>query len=116
MRSIYANGDQAIPRLGGGGLVRWLETGDQLHHLARPLGVRSHHFVYASNGPSLGQWWVAHNSGGRLVAGAILLDDRDDHGVLHPGEVVELGPRTPPRRVCSWPGCVASSRQSTGAA
>jgi UDP-glucose 4-epimerase len=88
--AIFDYGDQAIPRLGDGGLVRWLETGDQLHHLVRPLGFSSHHFVYASNGPSLGQWWVAHNSGGRLVAGAILLDDRDDHGSLHSGEVVEL--------------------------
>jgi UDP-glucose 4-epimerase len=87
---IFTDGDQAIPCLGGGGLVRWLETGDQLHHLTRPLGSRSHHFVYASSGPSLGQWWVAHNSGGRLVAGAVLLDDRDARAPLRPGQVVEL--------------------------
>jgi UDP-glucose 4-epimerase len=88
--SIFTEGDQAIPCLGGGGLVRWLETGDQLHHLTRPLGFHRHHFVYASSGPSLGQWWVAHNSGGRLVAGAVLLDDRDDRGPLRPGQVVEV--------------------------
>jgi UDP-glucose 4-epimerase len=89
--SVFAEGDQAIPCLGGGGLVRWLETGDELHHLVRPLGFPRHHFVYASNGPSIGQWWLAHSAGGRLVAGAVLLDDRDDTApLLHSGEVVEL--------------------------
>jgi hypothetical protein len=88
--TIFADGDQAIPCLSGGGLVRWLETGDQLRHLVTPLGIRPHHFVYASNGPSLGQWWLAHHAGGRLVAGAVMLDDRDDHGSLRAGEVVEL--------------------------
>jgi hypothetical protein len=87
--SIFADGDQAIPRLGGGGLVRWLETGDQLHHLGE-LGFRPHHFVYASSGPSLGQWWLARSAGGHLVAGAVLLDDRDDRAPLRPGQVVEL--------------------------
>ena len=89
--SLFAYGDQAIPRLRGGGLVRWLETGDQLHDLTSPLGIyRHHHFVYASSGPSVGQWWLAHNSGGRLVAGAVRLDDRDDLVRLRPGEVVEM--------------------------
>jgi len=87
--SLFAYGDQAIPRLNGGGLVRWLETGDQLHRLVTPLGFH-HHFVYSSSGPSLGQWWVAHQSGGRLVAGAVRLDDPTDTARLHPGEVVEL--------------------------
>ena len=89
VRSVLYYGDRAIPRLGGGGLVRWLETGDQLHHLVGPLGDH-HHFVYASSGPSLGQWWLAHSAGGRLVAGAVLLDDRGDMTPLHSGEVVEL--------------------------
>ncbi len=88
--TIFAVGDQAIPFLGGGGLVRWLETGDQLHHLAIPLGYRPHHFVYASSGPSLGQWWLAHSAGGRLVAGAVLLDDRGDRGPLRAGDVIEV--------------------------
>ncbi len=88
-QGIFAYGDQVIPRLRGGGLVRWMETGDQLHQLVRPLGPH-HHFVYASSGPSVGQWWLAHSAGGRLVAGAVLLDDRGDGAPLHPGEVVEL--------------------------
>ena len=50
-----------------------------------------HHFLYASSGPSVGQWWMAHGAGGRLVAGAIRLQDRDDRvGHLRAGEVVEL--------------------------
>jgi UDP-glucose 4-epimerase len=88
--SLFSYGDQAIPRLNGGGLVRWLETGDQLHRLVSPLGFSRRHFVYSSSGPSVGQWWVAHNSGGRLVAGAVRLNDRDDTVALRPGQVVEM--------------------------
>jgi|GEM_PF-44608 len=92
---LFDYGDQAIPRLGGGGLVRWLETGDQLHRLTSPLGVH-HHFVYASSGPSVGQWWLAHSAGGRLVAGAIRLQDGDDAiGPLRPGELVEISATRP---------------------
>jgi len=89
---LITYGDQVIPQLGGGGLVRWLETGDQLHRLTSPLGVyRHHHFMYASSGPSIGQWWLAHHAGGRLVAGAVKLDGKHDKlGALRPGEVVEI--------------------------
>jgi hypothetical protein len=87
--SLFAYGDQAIPRLRGGGLVRWLETGDQLHRLVTPLGFHRH-FVYASSGPSVGQWWLAHSAGGSLVAGRVRLTDRYDPVTLHAGEVVEL--------------------------
>ena len=84
-------GDQAIPRLSGGGLVRWLETGDQLHRLTAPLGFRHGHFMYASSGPSIGQWWLAKNAGGRLVGGAVHLQDPYDlTGKLRMGEVVEI--------------------------
>jgi len=91
------SGNQAIPRLGGGGLWRWLETGDQLHHLNLPLGYYGrHHFVYASSGPSLGQWWMAHNAGGRLVGGAVRLRRPGDHvGALRAGEVVEIDAANP---------------------
>jgi UDP-glucose 4-epimerase len=84
------SGDQAVPRLGNGGLVRWLGTRGQLHRLLRRLGY-GRHFLYASNGPSVGQWWMAHRAGGRLIAGAVRLDDAGDAlGTLHAGEVVEL--------------------------
>ncbi len=90
-------GDQAIPRLGGGGLVRWLETGDQLHRLTLPLGFARHHrFVYASSGPSIGQWWLAHHAGGRLVGGAVRLrHPTDSVGALRAGEVVEIDASSP---------------------
>jgi hypothetical protein len=83
-------GDQVVPRLDGGGLVRWLGTRGTLDHLSDRMGY-GHHFLYASSGPSVGQWLFAHGAGGRFVAGAVKLDDPDDSiGNLHPGEVVEL--------------------------
>jgi hypothetical protein len=84
--TVVAYGDQAVPRLPKGGLVRWLGVRDQLGD----LGFH-HHFLYASSGPSIGQWFMAHGAGGRLVAGAIRLRDLDDRvGNLHAGEVIEL--------------------------
>jgi hypothetical protein len=84
------HGDQAVPWLAGGGLVRWLGTRGMLHHWLNSLGDQ-HHFLYASSGPSVGQWLFAHGAGGRLVAGAVRLTDHDDSlGRLHPGEVVEV--------------------------
>jgi hypothetical protein len=89
-RLVDADDDQALPELPGGGLVRWLST---RHQLDRLLGTDDvdRHFLYASSGPSIGQWLVAHQAGGRLVAGAVSLHDADDTlGPLHPGEVVAL--------------------------
>jgi hypothetical protein len=87
---VVAYGDQALPRLPNSGLVRWLGARDQLRDLIAELGFQ-HHFLYASSGPSVGQWWMAHGAGGRLVAGAVRLQDKDDSvGRLHAGEVVEL--------------------------
>ncbi len=88
--SLFSYGDQAIPLLPTGGLVRWLQTRAQLHHLLSTMGF-THHFLYASNGPSVGQWWLAHGAGGRLIAGAVKLSDTDDSvGRLHAGELVQL--------------------------
>ncbi|MGP0051295.1 MAG: NAD-dependent epimerase/dehydratase family protein [Solirubrobacteraceae bacterium] len=88
--SVASFHDQALPRLPDGGLVRWLDARAQLHRLLERMGYQ-HHFLYYSNGPSLGQWLVAHGAGGRLVAGAVRLEDSDDPlGFLRPGEVVEF--------------------------
>jgi UDP-glucose 4-epimerase len=88
--SVRGYGDQAVPRLPDGGLVRWLGVRGELHRLIGPLG-HGRTFIYASNGPSLGQWLVAHGAGGRLVAGAVRLQDQDDSlGHLRPGEVIEV--------------------------
>ncbi len=80
-------GDETVPRVSTGGLIGWLGTRHELH---RWVGLR-HHFLYASSGPSIGQWLFAHGAGGRLVAGAVVVDDRGDQlGMLRPGEVVQL--------------------------
>ncbi|HET9102819.1 MAG TPA: NAD-dependent epimerase/dehydratase family protein [Solirubrobacteraceae bacterium] len=87
---VLRYGDQALPRLPNGGLVRWMGARGELHKIVGPLGLH-HHFFYISTGPSLGQWLVAHGAGGRLIAGAVRLSDRyDPLGHLHAGEVVEL--------------------------
>src|SRR6202012_3946174 len=88
--SVSSNHDQALPELPGGGLVRWMGARGELHRL-QPLIGYQHHFLYASNGPSIGQWLVANGAGGKLVAGAVRLQDADDSlGSLRPGEVVEF--------------------------
>jgi UDP-glucose 4-epimerase len=84
-------GDEALPRLPDGGLVSWLHTRALLHRLVHALGW-GHHFLYASSGPSLGQWLFAHGVGGRPVAGAVRLDDHSDpFNHVHAGQVIELG-------------------------
>jgi hypothetical protein len=89
--SVTAYHDEALPRLPGGGLWRWLGASGQLRRLLKATGYQHGHFLYTSSGPSLGQWLEAHGAGGRLVAGAVKLEDSDDSiGLLHPGEVVEF--------------------------
>lgn len=88
--SAIAHGDEAVPRLGDGGLVSWLGTRGDLRRLVRELDWGSH-FLYASSGPSLGQWLFAHSAGGKLVGGAVRLTDADDHvRRVQAGEVIEL--------------------------
>jgi UDP-glucose 4-epimerase len=88
--TVLSYGDQALPRLPTGGLVRWLGARGELRTLMASMGYR-HHFLYASSGPSVGQWLVAKGAGGQLVAGAVRLQDSDDSlGSLRPGEVVEV--------------------------
>ncbi len=92
---VLRQGDQAIPRLGGGGVFRWLETGDQLHRLTRPLGSNQHDFIYASSGPSIGQYLLAHGAGGELVGGAVRLRSPQNRiGPLRTGEVIEISGRS----------------------
>ena len=93
--SVSTNHDQALPRLSGGGLFRWLGARGQLDRMLHWMG-HHHHFLYASAGPSLGQWLVAHGAGGSLVAGAVKLQDADDPlGALHAGEVIQFDVGSP---------------------
>ena len=88
--SAAAYGDEAFPRLPDGGLVEWLHTKPQLRKMARELGW-GRHFLYASSGPSLGQWLFAHSDGGQLIAGAVRLGTKHaPPSRLHAGEVIEL--------------------------
>ncbi len=90
--SVNGYGDEALPRLSDGGVFHWLHTRGELHKLAHELGYQ-HRFLYASSGPSLGQWLFAHGAGGRLVAGAVKIDAADYSATrlrLHAGEVIEL--------------------------
>jgi len=90
LTSVSSYNDQALPRLPNGGLVRWLGARGELDRLLNLMGSQRH-FLYASNGPSLGQWIEAHAAGGNLVQGAVRLQDADDPiGQLHAGEVIEF--------------------------
>ena len=92
---VADDADQALPELPDGGLVRWLSTRRQLDQLLGRTGD-GRHFLYASSGPSLGQWLFAHHAGGQLVAGAVSLHDADDSlGQLHAGEVIALNVADP---------------------
>jgi nucleoside-diphosphate-sugar epimerase/UDP-N-acetylglucosamine:LPS N-acetylglucosamine transferase len=83
-------GDETLPYLSGGGLVRWLGQRGLLHRWHGDLNDQRH-FLYASAGPSVGQWLTAHAEGGRLIAGAVHLRSPRGHlGPLHSGEVVEI--------------------------
>ncbi len=85
-------GDETWPRLANGGLLRWTRTQVQLHALRLGLGLGDH-FLYASSDPSLGQWFLAHRAGGRLIAGKVRMRDADDLPArLRPGEVIEVAP------------------------
>jgi hypothetical protein len=83
--------DETIPRLPDGGAVSWIHTRSELGRLIHYMF--GSHFLYASSGPSLAQWALAHGDGGHPVAGAVRLSD---HGhwprrlQLHRGEIVEL--------------------------
>ncbi len=95
-RGFLRLGDQAVPRLPGGGLVRWMGVRGQLHRWLKEMGSTGRHFLYSSSGPNLGQWLVAHGAGGRLIAGAVRVDDLSDApGLLRRGEVVEVIVHTP---------------------
>jgi hypothetical protein len=85
-------GDEAVPRLHGGGLVRWLGTRGQLRRVLGGAGINHRHFLYVAASPSIGQWLMARRAGGRPVAGAVRLDGTDHVGPLRAGEVVELTP------------------------
>ena len=65
------------------GVGRWtvlscVATADSLIRL--PGNGLGHHFLYASSGPSIGQWFLAHRAGGRLIAGAVRVESLEGEG------------------------------------
>jgi UDP-N-acetylglucosamine:LPS N-acetylglucosamine transferase len=88
---VKAAGDgSVVPRLPDAGVFSWLSTPHHLRWLAREFGWHRH-FIYASNGPSVGQYLFARGCGGRLIAGQIKLGASSFKiGKLHAGEVIEI--------------------------
>ncbi|HET9073443.1 MAG TPA: NAD-dependent epimerase/dehydratase family protein [Solirubrobacteraceae bacterium] len=97
MDRATAVGDSTLPLLNDSGLINWLATPHELRQMTEGLGIRWHHpFLYASSGPSLGQWLFAHGTGGRLVAGRLQVGpgwrgwDRGTLANLHAGAVIAV--------------------------
>jgi UDP-glucose 4-epimerase len=87
-------GDETMPRIPDGGLVGWVHTSQELHWLAHKTGWRRH-FLYASNGPSLAQWILGHDAGGKLISGKVRISHVNQvPGKLNAGELVEIRPGT----------------------
>ena len=87
---VLRYGDQALPRLPNGGLVRWMGARGELHKLVGPMGLH-HHFYYTSTGPEP-RAVAGRPRRGRPARGRGGADHRplDPLGHLHPGEVIEL--------------------------
>jgi UDP-glucose 4-epimerase len=88
-------GDEPVLQLSDSGLIGWVDTDHRLHQLdlrqlERKLGW-GHHFLYASTGPSLAQYLLAHGAGGKFVAGKIHLNKPSElPRTIAAGEVIEL--------------------------
>ncbi|MGH2842889.1 MAG: hypothetical protein ACRDKL_04810, partial [Solirubrobacteraceae bacterium] len=94
--ALVANdyGDDELPRLNDGGLVGWLHTKGQLHHMLRELGW-GRRFLYTSSGPNLVQVLLADGAGGKLVGGAIKINHSSHIPTkLGVGEVIEIRPES----------------------
>ncbi len=82
--------DELVPRLNDSGLIGWVHTDHTLRKLERRLGWH-HHFLYASSGPSLAQYFLAKGVGGELVAGKVRISKPGQlPRSLRKGEIVEL--------------------------
>ena len=85
-------GDQAVPRLNDSGLISWAGTPGALRRLEHRLGWHNH-FLYASSGPSIAQYLLAHGAGGKPVAGKVQITGKTrvlPRRALRRGEVIEL--------------------------
>jgi len=88
---LRASGDEGIPELGRGGLLRWMGTRSTLHSQVRALRLRRRfYFLAPGTGMRFGQYVMARSTGGRPVAGSLRLDARSPlpQRSLRAGDVV----------------------------
>ncbi len=89
--SAYEYGDEVLPGLARSGVFNVADTREVLRHLLHELGW-GRHFIYASNGPSIAQYFLAKGLGGTIVGGSVRISrpSQVPHR-FHDGEVVEIG-------------------------
>ncbi|MBV9213391.1 MAG: NAD-dependent epimerase/dehydratase family protein [Actinobacteria bacterium] len=89
---VRANGSDLIPRLKGGGPVRWVGTRQQIKHMARELG-ESGHIYYAPprHGFTITQDLLGKTAGASAIRGKLRLSGSGSLGSVHRGDVVEVG-------------------------
>jgi UDP-glucose 4-epimerase len=88
---VHSYGSDAVPRLKGGGMVRWIGTRTQLHGEAKRLGL-SGHYYYASpeRGFTLAQELIGKVQGASPLAAAVHFGGDDQKlGNVHRGDLVE---------------------------
>jgi UDP-glucose 4-epimerase len=86
--------DHLVARLTDSGVVGWLHTEARLHRLEHELGA-GRHFLYASSGLSVAQWYLAQKAGGRPVGGAVRISHLSQvPSKIRIGDVVEIRPST----------------------
>jgi UDP-glucose 4-epimerase len=89
--ALTALGDEPIPKIGGGGPVRWLGTAGQLKHTARNLGLPKH-FYYAipGKGFTFGQYLLGRVGGATAVSPKARFGGGGRPHAIGQGDIVEL--------------------------
>jgi UDP-glucose 4-epimerase len=89
--ALRSYGDEVMPRLQKGGLVRWLGTRGKLRGTAKKLGI-SGNFFYAvpPEGFTLGQYVLGHTAGATPVGAAVRFTLDTKATALRAGQVIEL--------------------------
>jgi processive 1,2-diacylglycerol beta-glucosyltransferase len=72
---LHALGDELLPEVGPGSLLRWVRTRGALRSQARALGLRhKFYFLQPRGGLTVGQLVLAHTAGATPVKGALRLN------------------------------------------
>jgi hypothetical protein len=89
--TLRRKGDESMPELGRGGLLRWTRTRAALHAEARAMNLSRRFYYLAPSNMTTGQLLLARTvRSARAVAGSVHLDRRNPtpHGALRAGDVV----------------------------